>query len=83
MFFFLSIILHACVWNMLYLQNSQQNIVSIINKQSLGLSAQTNAREDEVLDWWRERFELSTCSDVAMETDSYVTCLALEDIEQR
>ena len=66
-----------------YLHNNQQNLVSLLNRHSLGLTVQTSSREDEVVDWWRDRFELSKCSDVTMESDSYVTCLALEDVEHR
>ena len=68
---------------MIYLQNSHQNIVSLISRHFLGLVVPANTREDEVLDFWRDRFDLSTWSDVAMDNDSYATCLSLEDIEQR
>ena len=68
---------------MLYLLNNHQNLVSLLSNHRLGLTKQASGREDDVLDWWREKFELSRCSDVSMENDSYVTCLALEDIEQR
>ncbi|XP_043226803.1 DNA excision repair protein ERCC-8-like [Amphibalanus amphitrite] len=68
---------------MFYLQNNHQSLVSLLGKHCLGLTAHPSGREDELLDWWREKFELSRCSDVRVQSDSYITCLALEDIEQR